>query len=46
MEERPIKVTTTEARQGVTGHGVRYVLWYGLAGAVIVLAIIYLAFLS
>jgi len=45
MEEKPITVTTTEARQGVTGHGVRYVLRYGLAGAVIVLAIIYLAFL-
>jgi hypothetical protein len=32
--------TTTEARQGVTGHNVRYVLFFGIAG-VLAFAIIY-----
>lgn len=45
MDDKPITVEKTDVRQGVTGHGVRYVLQYGLAGAVIVLAIIYLVFL-
>ena len=34
--ERPVVETVTEARQGVTGHNVRRVLGYGLAGAIIV----------
>jgi hypothetical protein len=34
--DRPVVETVTEARQGVTGHNVRRVLGYGLAGAVIV----------
>ena len=34
--ETPIVRTTTEAREGVTGHNVRYVLLVG-TGAVIVL---------
>lgn len=29
-------VPTTQARQGVTGHNVRYVLWFGLAGTVVI----------
>lgn len=36
MEEE--KVTKTEARQGVTGHNVRYVLAISLVLAVIILA--------
>jgi hypothetical protein len=43
-EERPKTVTKTEARQGVTPHVVRYVLTWGLGGAIIVLAIAYLVF--
>lgn len=37
--------TTTQARAGVTGHNVRYVLMFGLGGAVVVLAIVLVAFL-
>lgn len=37
-------VTKTEARQGVTGHNVRYVLVYGLAAAVVALAAIYFVY--
>ncbi len=38
------KVSTTEARQAVTPHVTRYVLGYGLAGAIVVLAIAYFLF--
>jgi hypothetical protein len=34
--------TTTEARQGVTGHNVRYVLVIGTLAAVAALALVYL----
>ena len=36
--------TTTEARQGVTGHNVRYVLVVSVVAAVIAMAVIYFAF--
>jgi hypothetical protein len=39
-------VTAQQARQGVTGHNVRYVLGYGLAGVIIVFAIIWLAYFA
>jgi hypothetical protein len=32
--EMPVVRSTDEARAGVTGHGVRYVLGFSLAGAV------------
>jgi hypothetical protein len=35
-------VSTTEARQGVTGHNVRYVLGFGLVGVIVAFTIIYL----
>jgi hypothetical protein len=35
--------STTQARQGVTGHNVRYVLGFGIAGVVILFALGYLA---
>ena len=38
------RVTTTEARQGITPHMTRYVLGYGLAGVIVVLAIAYILF--
>lgn len=41
----PKEIRPTEGRQGVTGHGVRYVLAFSLAGIVIAFAIIYFAFL-
>ena len=34
--DKPIAKSTDEARAGVTGHGVRYVLGFALAGAVLV----------
>lgn len=37
--------TTTEARSGVTGHNVRYVLVFGLGAAVLFLGIVLVAFL-
>ena len=38
--------TPTEARAGVTGHNVRYVLYFGLAGVVLAFALIYAAFFA
>jgi hypothetical protein len=42
IDESPIPTVllTDEARQGVTGHNVRYVLGFGLAGAVIGVVVI------
>ena len=40
--ERPIVKTTTETRQGVTGHNVRYVLLWGTLGVIVVFAGIWL----
>ena len=42
-------VGTTGARQGVTGHGVRYVLAFGLAGVVvafILIGVVYASYFS
>jgi hypothetical protein len=36
-------VDTTRARQGVTGHNVRYVLAFRIVGVVILFALAYLA---
>jgi hypothetical protein len=36
--ERPTETTATEARAGVTGHNVRYVLAASLMGAIIFFA--------
>lgn len=38
------ELSTTKARQGVTGTGTRYVLWIGLALVVIAFAIVYFNF--
>jgi hypothetical protein len=35
QSDMPIAKSTDEARAGVTGHGVRYVLGFALAGAVL-----------
>ena len=40
----PVVLSTNEARQGVTGHNVRYVLGFGLLGVIIAFGII--AYLS
>ena len=36
--------STTEARQGVAGHGVRYVLAISLGAAVVAMVVIYFVF--
>jgi hypothetical protein len=40
-EQRRV-LSKVEARQGVTGNNVRYVLWFGLAGVIAAFAAIYL----
>jgi hypothetical protein len=40
-EKRPV-LSKVEARQGVTGHNVRYVLLFGLAGVIVAFVAIYL----
>jgi cytochrome oxidase assembly protein ShyY1 len=40
-EQRPV-LSKVEARQGVTGHNVRYMLWFGLAAVIVAFAAIYL----
>jgi hypothetical protein len=42
IDESPVPTVlpTDQARQGVTGHNVRYVLGIGLAGAMIGLAVV------
>jgi hypothetical protein len=37
----PKELGTTEARQAVTGHNVRYVLGFGLAGIIVGFVIVY-----
>jgi hypothetical protein len=48
MSDRRPNVTraspTNKARQGVTGHNVRYVLAFGLAGVVIAFALVWFFF--
>jgi hypothetical protein len=41
---RPIEKSTNQARQGVTGHNVQYVLMISVGAAVLVLACIWLVF--
>jgi hypothetical protein len=39
---RPTKeISTNDVRGGITGNGVRYVLWISLVGAVIALVAVY-----
>jgi hypothetical protein len=47
MQQRPsgqTVETAVEARQGVTGHNVRYVLAFGTGGAILAFVIIYFLF--
>jgi hypothetical protein len=41
-----VKRSTTQARQGVTGHNVRYMLAAGVAGVVVLFAIVYIVYFS
>ena len=40
--DQRLVLSKVEARQGVTGHKVRYVLWFGLAAVIVAFAAIYL----
>ena len=42
--QEPIEKSTDAARQGVTGHNVRYVLAISLVAAVVILAILWFVF--
>jgi hypothetical protein len=44
VENNRIVETTTEARAGETGHGVRYVLGIGVVALIVAFAIIYLVY--
>ena len=46
MDDHRIRENPDQSRQAVKGHGVRYVLAFGLGGALIALAIVYLAFFA
>jgi len=39
--EKPVVLDKNDARQAVTGHNVRYVLGFGLAGVIIAFAAIF-----
>jgi hypothetical protein len=39
-EQRRV-LSKEEARQGVTGHNVRYVLWFSLAAVIVAFAAVY-----
>jgi hypothetical protein len=41
-DENEDSTETNKTRQGVTGHNVRYVLFFGLAGVVIGFMLVYL----
>lgn len=45
LEPHPV-VRTDRARQGVTGHNVRYVLGFSIAAIVVLFGIIYLAYFA
>jgi hypothetical protein len=38
---KPVEKSTNEAREGVVGHNVRYMLVFGLAGVIVAFAIVY-----
>jgi hypothetical protein len=42
-ERRPV-LSKVEARQGVTEHNVRCVLWFGIAAAILAFAVVYLLY--
>ena len=44
VQNNRIVATSTEARQGATGHNVRFMLGAGTIGVIVLFAIVYLAF--
>jgi hypothetical protein len=45
-QSTPHELPTDNARQGVTGHNVRYVLGFGLAGVIVLFAVIYVSYFA
>jgi hypothetical protein len=43
VENNKVVETTNEARAGVTGHNVRYVLLFGLVAVILLFALAYVA---
>lgn len=41
VPNQPTTVSTDDARQGVTGHNVRYVLGYSTAGVIVLFGLIF-----
>jgi hypothetical protein len=46
MTDERIRESPDEGRQAVKGHNVRYVLAFGLGGAIIALVVVYFAFFA
>jgi hypothetical protein len=42
----PVEKSANEAREGVTGHNVRYVLLFGLGGVIVAFVIIYAVYFA
>jgi len=42
--QKPAVISDVPARQGVTGHNVRYVLFFGLGGAIVAMAIVFVIY--
>jgi hypothetical protein len=46
QSERRTVVSTQQARQGVTGHNVRYVLGIGIAAVIVAFAVLYATYFA
>jgi hypothetical protein len=46
QSNRPVVETATEARAGVTGNNVRYVLLAGTVGVIVLFAIVFLYYFA
>jgi hypothetical protein len=44
-EQRPV-LPVTQARQGVTGHNVRYVLGFGLLAVIVAFAVVWFVYFA
>ena len=46
QDEQRSVVSTQQARQGVTGHNVRYVLGVGIAAVIVAFAVLYVIYFA
>jgi hypothetical protein len=42
--DKPVVETTTDARAGVTGHNVRYVLLFGIGGVILAFILVFMLY--